>query len=40
MKATGAQIRSILLGVIEFMTDPSSKKTTTNKIAMFENGNN
>jgi len=36
MAATGAQIRSILLGVIVFKTVPSAEKTTTNQMATFE----
>jgi hypothetical protein len=38
-KATGAQIRSILLGVIVFKTVPILKKATTNHIPILENGN-
>ncbi len=35
-KATGAQMRSILLGVIVFKIVPIPKNTTTNQIPMFE----
>lgn len=37
-KATGAQIRSILLGVIVFKTAPTLKNATTNQIPILENG--
>jgi hypothetical protein len=36
-KATGAQIRSILLGVMIFITVPRAKNTTTNQTAIPEN---
>lgn len=36
MAATGAQIRSILLGVMVFKTVPMPKKATTNQIPIFE----
>ncbi len=38
-KVTGAQILSILLGVIEFITVPITKKATRNHIAIFEKEN-
>ena len=37
-KTTGAQIRSILLGVIVFKTVPTLKNATTNQIPILENG--
>jgi hypothetical protein len=38
MNATGAQIRSILLGVMVFIIVPAKKNTTTIQIAILENG--
>lgn len=37
-KATGAQMRSILLGVIVFKTVPMQKNATTTQIPTLENG--
>jgi hypothetical protein len=38
IKDTGAHIRSILLGVIEFKNIPTPEKTTTPHIALWEKG--